>query len=201
MVLGGEAGHLPEHQASRHRPVHPEDVRANAVHRGEEPRLLAGRPDRAEPGATSRPSRATRRRTSSTSRAASSTGPTTTCRTSSRPMSPRIADRTYWFPPGGTIGIFLNLTKAPYNDVNFRKGVSLSLNRHDDRAEGGQRVHGCGQPVRADPAERAEVARPEPAQQGRWSPRTRRAATAAFAAGRLHAPGREAGEGRQAGHR
>jgi peptide/nickel transport system substrate-binding protein len=35
----------------------------------------------------------------------------------------------YWFPPGGTIGLFLNLTKAPYNDVNFRKGVSLALNR------------------------------------------------------------------------
>jgi peptide/nickel transport system substrate-binding protein len=36
---------------------------------------------------------------------------------------------TYWFPPGGVIGLYLNLTKAPYNDVNFRKGVSLSLNR------------------------------------------------------------------------
>ena len=35
----------------------------------------------------------------------------------------------YWFPPGGAIGLFLNLTKAPYNDVNFRKGVSLALNR------------------------------------------------------------------------
>ena len=35
----------------------------------------------------------------------------------------------YWFPPGGTIGLFLNLTKAPYNDVNFRKGLSLALNR------------------------------------------------------------------------
>ena len=35
----------------------------------------------------------------------------------------------YWFPPGGAIGLFLNLTKAPYSDVNFRKGVSLSLNR------------------------------------------------------------------------
>jgi peptide/nickel transport system substrate-binding protein len=35
----------------------------------------------------------------------------------------------YWFPPGGTIGLFLNLTQAPYNDVNFRQGVSLSLNR------------------------------------------------------------------------
>lgn len=35
----------------------------------------------------------------------------------------------YWFPPGGTIGLFLNLTKAPYKDVNFRKGISLSLDR------------------------------------------------------------------------
>ncbi|MGI8701365.1 MAG: ABC transporter substrate-binding protein [Nocardioidaceae bacterium] len=37
--------------------------------------------------------------------------------------------RAYWFPPGGTIALFMNLTKAPYNDVNFRKGVSLSLDR------------------------------------------------------------------------
>jgi peptide/nickel transport system substrate-binding protein len=36
---------------------------------------------------------------------------------------------SYWFPPGGAIGLFLNLTKAPYNDANFRKGVSLALNR------------------------------------------------------------------------
>jgi peptide/nickel transport system substrate-binding protein len=36
---------------------------------------------------------------------------------------------TYWFPPGGTIALFLNLTKAPYNNPNFRKGVSLALNR------------------------------------------------------------------------
>ncbi|MFN2517520.1 MAG: ABC transporter substrate-binding protein [Jatrophihabitantaceae bacterium] len=35
----------------------------------------------------------------------------------------------YWFPPGGVIGLYLNLTKAPYNDPNFRTGVSLSLNR------------------------------------------------------------------------
>jgi peptide/nickel transport system substrate-binding protein len=35
----------------------------------------------------------------------------------------------YWFPPGGTIGLFLNLTKAPYNDANFRTGISLALNR------------------------------------------------------------------------
>jgi peptide/nickel transport system substrate-binding protein len=36
---------------------------------------------------------------------------------------------SYWFPPGGTIGLFLNLTQAPYNNVNFRKGVSEALNR------------------------------------------------------------------------
>jgi peptide/nickel transport system substrate-binding protein len=35
----------------------------------------------------------------------------------------------YWFPPGGTIGLFLNLTKAPYNDPNFRAGISYALNR------------------------------------------------------------------------
>jgi peptide/nickel transport system substrate-binding protein len=35
----------------------------------------------------------------------------------------------YWFPPGGTIGLYLNLTKAPYTDVNFRNGLSLALDR------------------------------------------------------------------------
>ncbi len=35
----------------------------------------------------------------------------------------------YWFPPGGTIGLYLNLTKAPYSDVNFRQGISLALDR------------------------------------------------------------------------
>jgi peptide/nickel transport system substrate-binding protein len=35
----------------------------------------------------------------------------------------------YWFPPGGTIGLFLNLTKAPYDNVDFRKGVSMAINR------------------------------------------------------------------------
>lgn len=35
----------------------------------------------------------------------------------------------YWFPPGGTIGLYLNLTKAPYSDVHFRKGLSLALDR------------------------------------------------------------------------
>jgi peptide/nickel transport system substrate-binding protein len=36
---------------------------------------------------------------------------------------------TYWFPPGGTIGLFLNLTKKPYQNVDFRRGISLALDR------------------------------------------------------------------------
>lgn len=39
------------------------------------------------------------------------------------------ATNQYWFPPGGTIGLYLNLTKAPYSNVNFRQGISLALNR------------------------------------------------------------------------
>jgi peptide/nickel transport system substrate-binding protein len=35
----------------------------------------------------------------------------------------------YWFPPGGVITLFLNLTKSPYSDANFRKGISLALDR------------------------------------------------------------------------
>ena len=35
----------------------------------------------------------------------------------------------YWFPPGGTIALYPNHTKAPYNDANFRKGISLALDR------------------------------------------------------------------------
>ncbi len=36
---------------------------------------------------------------------------------------------TYWFPPGGSIGLFMNLTKQPYSNVDFRKGVSLAIDR------------------------------------------------------------------------
>lgn len=39
------------------------------------------------------------------------------------------AANRYWFPPGGTIGLYLNLTQAPYNNVDFRQGISLALNR------------------------------------------------------------------------
>jgi peptide/nickel transport system substrate-binding protein len=39
------------------------------------------------------------------------------------------ANYKYWFPPGGTIGLYLNLTKAPFTNVDFRKGISLALDR------------------------------------------------------------------------
>lgn len=46
---------------------------------------------------------------------------------------------TYWFPPGGTIALFPNLTKEPFNDINVRQGLSLALDRAavgDAAAEG-----------------------------------------------------------------
>ncbi len=39
------------------------------------------------------------------------------------------AHNTYWFPPGGTITLYLNLTQAPFNNADFRHGVSLALDR------------------------------------------------------------------------
>ena len=45
----------------------------------------------------------------------------------------------YWYPPGGTIALFPNLTKAPFNNLNFREALSYSLNRKQiaDTAEQG----------------------------------------------------------------
>jgi peptide/nickel transport system substrate-binding protein len=40
------------------------------------------------------------------------------------------AHNAYWFPPGGTIGLFLNLTKKPYQNVDFRKGISEAIDRN-----------------------------------------------------------------------
>ena len=46
-----------------------------------------------------------------------------------RRTSTATRPQLYWFPPGGTIGLFLNLTKAPYNNVSFRQGISQALDR------------------------------------------------------------------------
>ncbi len=35
----------------------------------------------------------------------------------------------YWFPPGGSISLFLNLAKAPFNNLTFRQALSDGLNR------------------------------------------------------------------------
>ncbi|CAM5384439.1 ABC transporter substrate-binding protein [Leifsonia shinshuensis] len=35
----------------------------------------------------------------------------------------------YWFPPGGTISLIPNLTKAPFNNLDFRMGLSYALDR------------------------------------------------------------------------
>jgi peptide/nickel transport system substrate-binding protein len=49
------------------------------------------------------------------------------------------AHNKYWFPPGGTITLYLNLSKAPFNSVAFRRGLSFALNRNEiaTKAENG----------------------------------------------------------------
>lgn len=45
----------------------------------------------------------------------------------------------YWFPPGGTVALLPNLTKAPFNNLDFRKGLSYALDRNtiaNDAEEG-----------------------------------------------------------------
>lgn len=46
---------------------------------------------------------------------------------------------SYWFPPGGIVGLLPNLTKAPFDNLDFRQGLSLALDRQQiaDKAEQG----------------------------------------------------------------
>jgi peptide/nickel transport system substrate-binding protein len=54
-------------------------------------------------------------------------------------VAPDPDHRSYWFPAGGVIAMFPNLTEGPLTDLNVRQGVSLSLDRNaiaDDAVEG-----------------------------------------------------------------
>ncbi|CAA9546121.1 MAG: Oligopeptide ABC transporter, periplasmic oligopeptide-binding protein OppA, partial [uncultured Thermomicrobiales bacterium] len=35
----------------------------------------------------------------------------------------------YWFPAGGSTSLFMNHTKAPFNDVEFRRGIAYAFDR------------------------------------------------------------------------
>ncbi|HEX6291899.1 MAG TPA: ABC transporter substrate-binding protein [Herpetosiphonaceae bacterium] len=37
----------------------------------------------------------------------------------------------YWFPAGGAIGLGMNLQKAPFNDVEFRRAMAYAINREE----------------------------------------------------------------------
>lgn len=49
------------------------------------------------------------------------------------------ADNKYWFPAGGVITLYMNLKKAPFDNADFRKGLSAGLDRAQiaDKAENG----------------------------------------------------------------
>src|SRR5690606_18088772 len=35
----------------------------------------------------------------------------------------------YWYAPGSAISLSFNLTKAPFNDVGFRRGIAYAIDR------------------------------------------------------------------------
>ncbi|GAA3732286.1 ABC transporter substrate-binding protein [Plantactinospora mayteni] len=45
----------------------------------------------------------------------------------------------YWYPPGGTISVYLNLTRAPFDDLAFRRALTTAFDRQEisDKAQFG----------------------------------------------------------------
>ena len=43
----------------------------------------------------------------------------------------------YWYAPGGVISVYMNLTKAPFDDVEFRRALTTAFN-HDEVVEKAQ---------------------------------------------------------------
>jgi len=39
------------------------------------------------------------------------------------------AHNIYWFPAGGVISLYMNLTESPFNNTSFREGVSYAIDR------------------------------------------------------------------------
>jgi peptide/nickel transport system substrate-binding protein len=37
----------------------------------------------------------------------------------------------YWFPPGANISLFMNLTKKPFDDVEFRRAMTFAIDREE----------------------------------------------------------------------
>jgi peptide/nickel transport system substrate-binding protein len=98
------------------------------------------------------------------------------------------AHNKYWFPPGGTITLYLNLTKAPFNSLAFRQGLSYALNRGEiaTKAEDGY-VQGASQSGLLLPNLSAWLDRSLPAQG--HVPYSAAKATGAFAKAGYHMKG------------
>lgn len=37
----------------------------------------------------------------------------------------------YWYPQGGLVALYFNLTKEPFSDVNFRRAVAMAINKDE----------------------------------------------------------------------
>ena len=145
--------HLPQPGPRRHRPVHARQLRRPAVHRWTRTRTT-GRPTRSPPSTSILPATNTQLDVVDQRLRL---GATRSSATSRAPGSPPATRTRYWFPPGGTIALFPNLTKAPFDDVNVRRGIVARARPRRDRraaAEGymdaaGQTGHPAAQPGRS----------------------------------------------------